>query len=81
MKRNGRVYTTQRVVNLPTEDIEWYDKEYGRIPLSIVLAMLLHNFRSIHRDTGVTPMRVAKDAAKELKESIEEGILDMTKES
>lgn len=64
----------KRHVDLPHADLEWFYREYPKASLSWALTMLLHNFRSIHEDVGVTPKRVAKDAAKEFKEQIDEGM-------
>jgi hypothetical protein len=64
----------RKTVELPASDLEWFQEAYPHASLSWCLTMLLHNFRSIHQDTGVTPAKVAKDSAKELKASVDEGI-------
>jgi hypothetical protein len=64
----------RKTVELPSHDLEWFMEAYPEASLSWCLTMLLHNFRSIHNDTGVTPQKVAKDAAKELKSSVDEGM-------
>jgi hypothetical protein len=60
-------------VSLPHDDLDWYRKEYPENTLSATITLLLHNFRSVHRDVGLTPNKAAKDAAKEVKELIDEG--------
>jgi hypothetical protein len=66
----------RKTVELPSQDLEWYMEAYPHASLSWVLTMLLHNFRMIHEDTGVIPAKVAKDSAKELKGSIDEGMFN-----
>lgn len=71
----------RKTVELPADDLEWFFEAYGGVgdgekgaSLSWCLTMLLHNFRTIHHDTGVTPEKVARDAAKELKEQVDDGM-------
>lgn len=73
----------KQTVTLPHEDLEWYHKAYGGdANLSFILTLLLRAFRSVHDDTGVTPFKVARDAAKEIKAQFDEGIFDeVTKET
>lgn len=66
----------RKTVELPSQDLEWFFEAYPNASLSWCLTMLLHNFRTIHDDTGVLPNKVAKDAAKELKSSIDEGMFN-----
>lgn len=68
-------------VTLSHDDIDWYNKEYPGVALSSVLTLLLHSFRSIHEDVGLTPKRAARDAARETKELIDEGIFEEKEES
>ncbi len=63
-------------VTLPSDDLLWCDREYPTFTHSAILALLLHNFRSVHHDVGLTPNKAAKDAAKEVKEMIDEGFFD-----
>lgn len=67
--------------SLPHDDVEWYNEEYPSVPLSATLSLLLHAFRSIHEDVGLTPKRAARDAARETKELIDEGIFEEKEES
>jgi hypothetical protein len=64
------VYKTRRNIELPTADLEWFETAYPGFSLSAAVTMLLHEFRSIHRDIGATPARIAKDAGKGVKELI-----------
>lgn len=69
----------KQTVTLPYDDLEWLQKEYSEFTISSILTLLLRNFRSIHQDVGLTPNKAAKDAAKELKEMINEGIFSEIK--
>lgn len=64
----------RKTVELPASDLEWFMQAYPEASLSWCLTMLLHNFRTIHHDTGVTPEKVARDSAKELKDQIDDGM-------
>lgn len=66
---------TRKTLDLPVNLLEWYADEYPKVALSTLVVMLLNNFRQIHEDTGVTPNKVAHDAAKEVKEQLESGDL------
>lgn len=66
----------KQTVTLPNDDLEWYQEAYPGYTLSWVLTLLLHNFRAVHQDTGVAPNKVARDAAKEVKEMIDEGLFE-----
>lgn len=69
-----------KTINLPHDDLDWFLKSYGEdISLSGILTMLLHNFRQIHIDVGLTPIKAARDSAKEVKEMLDEGILNEKK--
>lgn len=65
---------SRKNVELASQDLIWFQEAYPDGSLSWLLTLLLHSFRQIHEDTGVDPRKVAKDAAKELKASIDEGI-------
>jgi hypothetical protein len=64
----------KQTITLPHDDLEWLLEAYPNLGLSQVLTLLLHNFRCIHVDVGLTPQKAAKDAAKEVKELISEGL-------
>lgn len=80
MKEEIKFLKVRKTVELPSDDLDWFNQAYGgnddikSASLSWCLTMLLHNFRSIHDDTGVTPEKCARDAAKEFKSSIDEGM-------
>lgn len=76
VEKKKKEYKTRRHVDVFTDDLEWFDKEYPNLPLSSMLCMMLRNFRRIHMDVGLTPNRAARDSAKELKDEIDEGLLE-----
>lgn len=65
---------TRKNVELPPLDLIWFQEAYPKGSLSWILTMLLHEFRQIHEEIGATPKKIAKDAAKSLKSSIDDGI-------
>lgn len=69
----------KQTVTLPHDDLEWLFAAYPGFTVSAIITLLLRNFRSIHQDVGLTPNKAAKDAAKELKEMIHEGIFEEVK--
>lgn len=64
----------KQTVNLPHDDLEWYLEAYPGISLSATLTLLLRSFRQIHVDIGATPLKIARDAGKEVKGLISDGI-------
>lgn len=67
-------------VELPHDDLAWVKDEYPKFSVSALLTMLLHNFRTIHHDVGLTPQKAARDAAKELKAQFDEGMFEGLRE-
>ena len=65
---------SRKTVELSAQDLIWFQEAYPEASLSWILTMLLHNFRQIHEDIGATPQKIARDAAKEVKASIDGGI-------
>lgn len=66
---------TRKQVELDTDDIEWFKKEYSGASLSWIVGELVRSFRTIHEDVGLTPRKVIRDAAKEVKEKLDEEVL------
>jgi hypothetical protein len=66
---------TRKQVELDTGDIEWFKDAYPDASLSWIVGELVRAFRAIHDDTGVTPKKIIRDAVKETKAKLDEGVM------
>lgn len=65
----------RKQISFDHSDLEWCMIEYPGVEMSTIVALLLHEFRSVHFDVGLTPAKAARDAAKELIQKKKEGVI------
>ena len=68
---NQKQIVVRKMVQLPTDDVEWLISIYGRDCLSWALSLMLGEFRAAHKHT---PQDYAKAGAEALAEAIDEKI-------